>query len=95
VVVEARLATWQTGVEYHLFHSAGLTLVGLTLNSVTDSKLLEWSGWLMLAGTLIFSGTLYALVLLDIAWLGAITPLGGLCLISSWILYVVALARTE
>jgi uncharacterized membrane protein YgdD (TMEM256/DUF423 family) len=93
IVTEARLQTWQTGVEYHLFHSVGLILVGITDSMYPGSALIRWSGWTMLAGVIIFSGTLYALVLLDTAWLGAITPLGGTCLIVAWLLYVTGLIR--
>ena len=93
MATDARLQIWQTGVEYHLFHSAGLILVGITDSMYPGSALIRWSGWTMLAGVIIFSGTLYALVLLDAAWLGAITPLGGTCLIVAWLLYVTGLTR--
>ena len=94
LVTESRLATWQTGVEYHLFHAAGLILVGLTINAYPGKKWLYRCGWLMLFGTIVFSGTLYALVLLDKSWLGAVTPLGGTALIASWLLYVIGLMGT-
>jgi uncharacterized membrane protein YgdD (TMEM256/DUF423 family) len=95
MVSEARLQTWQTGVEYHLFHSAGLILVGITSEMYPDSALIRWSGWTMLAGVIIFSGTLYALVLLDMGWLGAITPIGGTSLIVAWLLYVTGIVRSR
>lgn len=94
MVSEARLATWQTGVEYHLFHSAGLILVGLTSDRYPGSAMLRWSGWIMFAGVIVFSGTLYALVLMDMAWLGAVTPLGGASLIIAWLFYVVGVVKS-
>jgi uncharacterized membrane protein YgdD (TMEM256/DUF423 family) len=94
MVSEARLATWQTGVEYHLFHAAGLVLVGLTADRYPGSAMLRWSGWIMFAGVIIFSGTLYALVLMDMAWLGAVTPLGGASLIIAWLFYIVGVVKS-
>jgi uncharacterized membrane protein YgdD (TMEM256/DUF423 family) len=87
------LAVWHTGVEYHLAHALGLLAVGLVATQLPDSTLLKWSGWLMLAGILLFSGSLYALALSGERWLGAVTPLGGLAFLASWALFVVAAVR--
>jgi uncharacterized membrane protein YgdD (TMEM256/DUF423 family) len=87
------LAVWHTGVEYHLAHALGLLAVGLVATQLPDSTLLKWSGWLMLAGILLFSGSLYALALSGERWPGAVTPLGGLAFLVSWALFVVAAVR--
>lgn len=85
------MAIYQTGVQYHVFHSLGLLAVGLTLTQFPESKLLKSSGWLMLAGIVIFSGSLYVLSTTGWKWLGSVTPLGGLSLIAAWVLFAVAL----
>ncbi|KKB36473.1 DUF423 domain-containing protein [Bacillus thermotolerans] len=84
------LETWQTGVQYQMFHAAGLILVGLLIGQVQASSLLNWSGWLMLIGTVIFSGSLYALTLSGVKVLGAITPIGGVAFLAGWVLLVLA-----
>jgi len=72
-------ATWETAAHYHLVHAVALLVLGLTGASQ--------SGWrLMATGVLIFSGTLYVLSVTGIKWLGAITPIGGVCLIVGWLL---------
>lgn len=78
-----RLETWETAVRYHLVHALGLVLLG-TLQSRGPGNL--WAGRCFVGGILLFSGSLYALVLLDLPLLGAVTPLGGVLLISGWIL---------
>lgn len=89
------LAVYQTGVHYHLFHALGLMVVGLVAAQIADSASLKWSGWLMLAGIVLFSGSLYVLSVSGMRWLGAITPFGGLCFIVAWVLFVVALFRSS
>lgn len=87
------LAVYQTGVHYHLFHALGLMVVGLVAMQITDSAYLKWSGWSMLAGIVLFSGSLYVLSVTGARWLGAVTPFGGLSFIVAWMLFVVALIR--
>jgi len=87
------LAVWHTGVEYHMFHALGLLAVGLVTVQLPESILLKSSGWLMLAGILLFSGSLYALALSGERWLGAITPVGGIAFLAAWVLFVVAVLR--
>lgn len=84
------LAIFETGVQYHFYHALGLLIVGLMTYFLPDSPLLKWSGWLMICGILIFSGSLYILSIGGIRWLGAVTPIGGLCFITSWILIALA-----
>ena len=87
------MAVYQTGLQYHLFHSLGLLAVGLVALHLSDSRWLRWSGWLMLAGIVIFSGSLYVLSTTGWRWLGAVTPLGGLSFIVAWVLFAVALVK--
>jgi uncharacterized membrane protein YgdD (TMEM256/DUF423 family) len=76
------LHTWNTGVLYHLFHA--LALFALALYAKTSSSNINWGAGFFLAGTILFSGSLYALSLSGIKPLGAITPLGGLCFLLGW-----------
>lgn len=78
------LGVWQTGVNYQMWHSLGLILVSLLLQSAPNAKHLHWAGGLMLVGIVLFSGSLYGLALTQIKALGMITPLGGLCFLAAW-----------
>src|SRR5882762_10724126 len=84
------LSVWHTGVEYHIYHALGLLAVGLLAQQLPGSALLKWSGWAMLAGIVLFSGSLYALALSGERWLGAITPVGGVAFLVAWALVVAA-----
>lgn len=75
-----RLGWWQTGVQYQAWH--GLALVALAAAPLDRVKL---PAWLLGAGAAIFSFSLYAMALTGWRWLGAVTPLGGLAMISGWI----------
>ena len=81
VVTAERLATWRTGATYHLAHSVAAALAGLV---ATQRARALWAGRLFLLGVVLFSGSLYALVLLDLPLLGAVAPLGGLSFIAGW-----------
>lgn len=85
---------FETGARYHMYHALALVAVGL-LGTVRPSALLESSGWAMLAGIVLFSGSLYALALSGVRVLGAITPLGGLGFLVGWALLAVAAWRTS
>lgn len=84
---------FETGVKYHFYHALGLIAVGLVATHLPDSSLLTISGWLMLAGIVLFSGSLYALSTTGIGWLGAVTPIGGVCFIAAWVLLVIAVLK--
>ncbi|MBA2492485.1 MAG: DUF423 domain-containing protein [Gammaproteobacteria bacterium] len=87
------LSVYQTGVDYHMWHALGLVLIGLLGAHYSGSALLTWAGWFMLAGIMIFSGSLYILSITGVRWLGAITPFGGLAFIVAWALLIVAVWR--
>lgn len=78
------LAVWQTAVFYHALHAlALLAIAGLWPQALEGAKL-RLSGILFAAGIVIFSGSLYVLALTGQKWLGAVTPLGGLCFLAGW-----------
>ena len=81
-----RLQVWDTAVRYHFFHALGLLGVALTLRSL-DSGALRVAAALIVAGIVLFSGSLYALALGAPRALGALTPLGGLAWIAAWLLF--------
>ncbi|MEJ7137261.1 DUF423 domain-containing protein [Amphibiibacter pelophylacis] len=79
-----QLAVWQTAVLYHLIHGLGLILVAQGMSHASGPWLVR-SAALLLAGTVLFSGSLYAITLTGATWLGPVTPLGGVCLIAGWL----------
>lgn len=81
------------GNDYQMIHSLGLLIIGLMMNHVTNTQLLKWSGWLLCAGILIFSGSLYILALSGVHVLGAITPIGGFAFILGWLLLAYSVLR--
>ena len=84
--IEPRLIeTFQTAVQYQLIHALALLLVSLTMGWLGQSLLFEISAYAFMAGIILFSGSLYGLVLTEMRWLGPVTPLGGLCLIVGWL----------
>ena len=79
------LATYQTAVQYHFWHALGLLGVGALMSRFSDAPALAAVAWLLIAGLLLFSGSLYLLALTGAAWLGAVTPLGGAAFIAGWL----------
>jgi uncharacterized membrane protein YgdD (TMEM256/DUF423 family) len=88
------LPVYKTGVEYHFYHALGIILVGLAGFHLPQSGYLRGAGWAMLAGIVLFSGSLYLLSLTGLTWLGAITPLGGAAFIAAWSLFAAAVIAT-
>ncbi|MFQ3235629.1 MAG: uncharacterized membrane protein YgdD (TMEM256/DUF423 family) [Paraglaciecola sp.] len=86
---ESLMSAFQTGVHYQLYHSLAIILT-VILYRQTPAPMLLWSASFMLAGIVLFSGSLYLLALSGIKWIGPITPLGGLCFIVGWSLLLVA-----
>jgi uncharacterized membrane protein YgdD (TMEM256/DUF423 family) len=76
------LAAFETGARYQMYHALAIVLCGVLAGSVAGARL---SGWMMQAGIVLFSGSLYVLALADVKALGAITPFGGLALIAGWV----------
>lgn len=91
--VEPRLLeVFETGARYQMYHALALVAVGLVATRWQGS-LLSASGWFFVAGTVLFSGSLYAMTFTGIRALGAITPLGGVCFIAGWICLAMAVLR--
>lgn len=86
------LATFETGVRYQMYHALALLAVAWAVTRWSNS-LVSLAGWLLVAGTLIFSGSLYALSLSGMRWLGAITPLGGVAFLGGWLCLALAAWR--
>jgi uncharacterized membrane protein YgdD (TMEM256/DUF423 family) len=89
----AALATFETAARYQMFHALALLGVALAVGldgSPRSQRPLAAAGWLFLAGTVLFSGSLYALALGGVRGLGAITPLGGLAFLGGWAALAVA-----
>lgn len=84
-----RMNVWETAVRFQMYHALGLLLTGALPRSSRLAALL------LLVGSLIFSGSLYLLVLSGVNALGAVTPIGGLLLIAGWALLAVSLARRD
>lgn len=82
----ARFETFSTAVDYQFWQALGLMVVGIA-GFKLNSKSWRLAGYSLLAGTLIFSGSLYLLIATDTGWLGAITPIGGILMIIGWALF--------
>ncbi len=80
------LEVYKTGVTYQMWHALGLLVIAIIQQQAPTSKIVQWAGWLMFSGIVLFSGSLYCLAILEIRWLGMITPFGGLAFLSAWLL---------
>lgn len=79
-------SVYQTAVQYHFWHALGILSVGILMVQWPGAQLLAWSAWLLIAGLILFSGSLYALALTGATWLGALTPIGGTAFIAAWLI---------
>jgi uncharacterized membrane protein YgdD (TMEM256/DUF423 family) len=84
------LGWWQTAVDYQMWHA--LAVLGLGLAAPRWGRL---PGWMLTAGAVVFSGTLYAMALGAPRWFGAVTPLGGLAMIAGWLLLAFRASRAS
>ena len=91
-VTEDLLSIFEIGVRYQMYHALGLLAVAWA-DERWPGSLLNASGWLFVLGILLFSGSLYLMTLTGARWLGAITPVGGLCFILGWIALAMAALR--
>jgi uncharacterized membrane protein YgdD (TMEM256/DUF423 family) len=78
-----QLAAWSTASQYHLLHS--VAILSLALYAAATGRYIQLPASLMAAGVVLFSGSIYLLVLTSLRWLGPVTPLGGLLLIGGWL----------
>ena len=77
------LAVFETGARYQMYHALALLAVAWAASRWPGPSVTA-AGWLFVAGTILFSGSLYALALSGVRWLGAITPLGGVAFLAGW-----------
>lgn len=88
------LEVFETGIRYHMYHAFGLFAVAWVIGR-WPSGAATTAGWLMLAGVIIFSGSLYILAISGTRWWGAITPIGGVALIAGWASLILAIYRAR
>lgn len=88
------LSVFDTAVRYQMYHAFGLLAAGWAA-SRWPGRLIRTGGWLFVGGTVVFSGSLYALSLSGERWLGAMTPVGGLALLAGWILLALGCWKRE
>jgi uncharacterized membrane protein YgdD (TMEM256/DUF423 family) len=91
------LNTFETAVRYQMYHSFGLIIAGLSCRTSHPdlSPRFRVVAWLFGFGILTFCGSLYLLVLLNIPWLGAVAPLGGLSFIAGWIILALTFLKDK
>jgi uncharacterized membrane protein YgdD (TMEM256/DUF423 family) len=98
LVDEKAIQTWQTAVQYHFYHLFAIALVAILLKQGTNAWY-KRAGYLFIAGILVFSGSLYTMILLkatgstSVNWLGAITPIGGVCFIAGWLSLLIGVRK--
>ena len=86
------LAVFETAARYQMYHALALIAVAWAMSRWATPQL-RAAGWLFLAGTILFSGSLYLLALTGARGLGAVTPFGGLCFLAGWLLLAVGVWR--
>jgi uncharacterized membrane protein YgdD (TMEM256/DUF423 family) len=91
-VTEELLSVFEIGVRYQMYHALALFAVAWAAGRWPGSWV-NASGWLFTVGIIIFSGSLYLMTISGARWLGAVTPLGGLCFILGWMALAVAALR--
>lgn len=94
-ILGSKVGVWNTAVQYQMFHSLALVAIGLLLTLFSARKLFIWAGIFLLIGTLLFSGSLYAIGLMTVPNVGLITPLGGLFFIGGWLLLLTAVMASK
>jgi uncharacterized membrane protein YgdD (TMEM256/DUF423 family) len=82
-LVPDMVMVFEVGVRYQMYHALALVALGAVAGRLPGG-LVATSGWLFVAGTMLFSGSLYAMSLTGQRWLGAVTPLGGLAFLAGW-----------
>lgn len=89
-----RLLTYEVAVRYQMYHAFALLATAWAATRWSAPSV-AWAGWLFIAGIVIFCGTVYALAFDAPRWLGAITPIGGLCMLAGWLLLLVSAIKAR
>lgn len=84
------LEVFKTGVQYHFYHAIALCVVAILIRTFPQSNLLVYAGYFFITGVILFSGSLYAYTLTEVKTFAMITPIGGLCFLTGWVLLFVA-----
>lgn len=92
-VTPERLDVFKTGAEYQFYHAFGLILIAFLIERFPTGQLFLWAGRLMTIGIILFSGSLYTLVLTNNSMWGMVTPLGGSTFIIAWLLVAIGAVR--
>lgn len=88
------MTIFETAVRYQLIHALALLGTGILMSQFPDRiGLLRIAAWLFLAGTVLFSGSLYTLAMSDLFWMGYVTPVGGLCWVLAWLVVAWSVGR--
>jgi len=86
------LQDFKTGADYHMYHALGLLALGIAASQQTEiRKSHRVAAWCFLLGIVLFSGSLYVLVLSGMRWLGAITPIGGSLMTVGWVAFAIGM----
>lgn len=99
-VLPEKLAPFMTGVQYHFYHAIALALT-VIVSQFIDNQWIRRSAWLFLLGILLFSGSLYLLTYFaashteGVNWVGAITPIGGVCFLLGWIFLTISISQKK
>jgi len=96
VLSPEQLDTFETGVRYQFYHAFALFLVTIFTRYIS-APIIRWAGWLFVVGIVLFSGSIYLLACKDFlnigslaSVLGPVTPIGGLCFIAGWVIFLIA-----
>lgn len=98
LVAPETIGTFQTGVQYQMYHAFALLILAIVYQQFTNN-LLHYAGLFFIGGILLFSGSLYLLVvlkakgLIGLSGIGIITPIGGLLFITGWVLFVLGILK--
>ena len=87
------LTIFETAVRYQMYDSLGIMILGGAFLYIPHN-LIYLHSYFIIFGTIIFSGTLYLIVFTNLSWMGAITPVGGLCLILGWLIFAYNIYRS-
>tara|TARA_B110000285_G_scaffold15935_1_gene15714 strand:- start:1719 stop:2114 length:396 start_codon:yes stop_codon:yes gene_type:complete len=98
ILTSKQMASYDVGIRYQMYHGLGLMLLGFNANKITQSLNSVYS--LLLLGTIFFSGSIYFLSLQDLlgvklSFLGPVTPLGGILMISGWVLLILKMVKSK
>ncbi len=92
-ISQEMLKVWETAVFYHLVHALALLAIGQLCQMFPEANLLRPAGWSLTAGIVLFSGSLYLMVLVNVRALGMITPFGGVAFLIGWLTLMIAIAK--